>query len=51
MKYDDICECGGCHQWSVEDSSIDHELGTEVMVAWICEKCGEVTTKEPEVFL
>jgi len=45
----DHCDCD--HEWRLEDNSFDHELGVEVIHVWICEKCGEVTTKEPEVFL
>lgn len=29
------------HDWQIRDDSFDHEFGTEVVVCWECEKCGE----------
>lgn len=45
------CKCPWHHDWTVENESFDHELGTEVAVRWICSKCGKETSIQPEIYL
>jgi hypothetical protein len=29
------------HEWRIRDDSFGHEFGTEIVVCWECDKCGE----------
>lgn len=35
------------HEWEFQDDSFDHEFGTERVYSWVCNKCGEITRRDP----